>query len=107
MDEQELKEKKKEADRPRYREFTVTPGMCGFKVKIGCSEAYFEDVFRLGRAISDYLIDPQGVEKCFLGNDIRYNTAPLPGRIEPIPAPEYASCCAAERAQTMATGRPL
>jgi len=37
----EQAKKEGEVERKRYREFTVTPGMCGFKVKIGCSEAYF------------------------------------------------------------------
>jgi hypothetical protein len=57
--------------RKRYREFTVTPGLCGFKVRIGCSEAYFCLVGDLVKAIVDYLLDPQGTERKFQNEDIR------------------------------------
>ena len=70
MKEDEKKEKK------MYREFTVTPGIAGFKVKIGCSEVCFGDAESLGRAISVYLNDPQGVEKEFVNADQRIGAVP-------------------------------
>jgi hypothetical protein len=68
-----LDEAKNEVERPRYREFTVTPGLCGFKVKIGCSELYFEDVVQLGQHIANYLENPQKTERKFQEGDIRDN----------------------------------
>lgn len=38
-----------------YRKFTITPGMCGFKVEMGCSELYFGHVSALKAAINSYL----------------------------------------------------
>jgi hypothetical protein len=67
MDEQA----KQEVDRKRYREFIVTPGLCGFKVKIGCSEVYFATAQQLGGAITDYLLDPDTTERKFQNGDIR------------------------------------
>jgi hypothetical protein len=64
---------KQEVDRPRYREFTVTPGLCGFKVKIGCSEAYFGGAADLLNAIEKYMDDPQKTERRFMSNDIRFS----------------------------------
>ena len=55
----------------KYREFTVTPGMAGFKVKIGCSEVYFGDAKSLDLAISAYLKDPEAMEKKMTAGDIR------------------------------------
>jgi len=72
MKEDEKKEKK------MYREFTVTPGIAGFKVKIGCSEVYFGGTESLGRAIVVYLNDPQGVEKEFINADQRIGMVPQP-----------------------------
>jgi hypothetical protein len=62
---------KMEVKRDRYREFTVTPGLRGFKVKIGCSEVYFGDAMALCASISAYLHDPRGVEKEYQSKDIR------------------------------------
>ena len=73
MKEDEKKEKK------MYREFTVTPGIAGFKVKIGCSEVYFGGTESLGRAILVYLNDPQGVEKEFINADQRIGAVPQVG----------------------------
>ena len=61
-------------EKKRYREFTITPGLKGFKVKIGCSECYFTNVHTLSAAISDYLIDPQGYEKDTLAMDHRHSS---------------------------------
>lgn len=72
--------KKAELERKKYREFTVTPGVTGFKVKIGCSEVYFSDARVLAAAINDYLSDPQRTEQDFLRTDIRLAvTPPSPG----------------------------
>ena len=60
----------------KYREFTVTPGMAGFKVKIGCSEVYFGDAKALDLAISAYLKDPEAMEKKMTAGDIRNNPSP-------------------------------
>ena len=70
---------KPEVKRRRYREFTVTPGMCGFKVRIGCCELYFDDAGALAAEITDYLDDPQQVERKFLENDAR--------RVNEVPGP--------------------
>ncbi len=79
MDEQA----KQEVERKRYREFTVTPGVCGFKVKIGCSEAYFGTTAALGDAITDYLADPITKERRLLNSDIRFG-GPLAGAPTPL-----------------------
>jgi hypothetical protein len=55
----------------KYREFTVTPGMVGFKVSIGCRDAYFGDKDSVGKAIVDYLNDPQRVEEVYIEEDIK------------------------------------
>lgn len=60
----------------KYREFTVTPGIAGFKVRIGCSEAYFSDVWQLVNKITEYLNDPAGVEKQMLTDDQRFSVPP-------------------------------
>jgi hypothetical protein len=60
-----------EQNKKKYREFTVTPGMVGFKVKIGCSEAYFGDKDGVRQAICNYLNDPEEAEKFYLGLDMR------------------------------------
>ena len=60
----------------KYREFTVTPGIAGFKVRIGCSEAYFGDVWQLVNKITEYLNDPAGVEKQMLADDQRFSATP-------------------------------
>jgi hypothetical protein len=67
----------------KYREFTVTPGLVGFKVKIGCTEAYFGDKDSVGKAIAAYLNDPVATENEYLKSDMRnYNAPPVdePGR---------------------------
>ena len=66
----------------KYREFTVTPGMAGFKVQIGCSEVYFGDAKALDLAISAYLKDPEATEKKMTDGDMRHkqsNVAIVPG----------------------------
>jgi hypothetical protein len=73
---------KQEVERKRYREFTVTPGICGFKVRIGCSEAYFQSASQVGSAITDYMLDPQGTERKYLNVDIRVG-----GSLEPPTQP--------------------
>lgn len=65
-------------DKKRYREFTVTPGMNGFKVKIGCSELYFSTAQELANAITAYLNDPQGTEQFYQQADQRWRGI-LPG----------------------------
>jgi hypothetical protein len=72
------REREAKVERKRYREFTVTPGLRGFKVKIGCSEVYFADAIFTADAITDYLTNPQGTERKFLTMDIRLNSAPMP-----------------------------
>jgi hypothetical protein len=62
MDEDEKEE------RSSYREFIVTPGIVGFKVRIGCSEAYFGNKDDLRQAICNYLNDPQTEEKRYRRN---------------------------------------
>jgi len=57
-----------------YRGFNVVPGIHGFKVVIGCSELYFGSAEALHRALTRYLDDPQGTEKRFMEDDIRYGT---------------------------------
>jgi len=69
MKEDEKKEKKV------YREFTVTPGIVGFKVKMGCTEASFGDAESLGMVIVEYLI---------INADQRF------GGGAPVEAPGYA-----------------
>lgn len=69
---EEHEEKRKEAERLRYREFTVTPGMVGFKVKIGGSETYFSDAGSLAVAIGEYLEDPDDIEARYRQKDQRY-----------------------------------
>ena len=69
---------KQEVERKRYREFTVTPGFCGFKVRIGRSEAYFGSVDNLVTAIENYLQNPQATERKFQNADIR-----IGGTLEP------------------------
>lgn len=70
------KEKEKEQEQVakpqiRYKEFTVTPGMRGFKVKIGCAELYFGDTQTLLEAIRLYLQDPIKSVRHFTDKDIR------------------------------------
>jgi hypothetical protein len=60
-----------EAAKKMYREFTVTPGMVGFRVKIGCSEAYFGDAPSCLEAIDSYLKDPQETERQYQQDDQR------------------------------------
>jgi phosphoglucomutase len=62
----------------KYRDFSVVAGLVGFKVIIGCSEAYFGDVETLAKAIKNYLNDPEGTEKFFIGNDQRKRSEPVP-----------------------------
>jgi hypothetical protein len=92
--------KKREEERPRYREFTVTPGVCGFKVKIGCSEAYFKTALELADAIHLYLADPRGAERRFMSQDIRMGggiAIPL-GMMSPsVTAPGYLENCDSPR----------
>ena len=57
-------------ERKSYREFTVTPGMVGFKVKIGCSEAYFGNATDLKNALSEYLDDPIAATKKYQNNQV-------------------------------------
>jgi hypothetical protein len=83
MDEQA--KKKAEVEPKRYREFTVTPGMCGFKVKIGCSEAYFSTAPQLSDAIAEYLFDPQGTTDKMISGDIRLLSIPAGGADIPQP----------------------
>jgi len=81
---------KEEGDRPRYREFTVTPGLRGFKVRIGCSEAYFSNADHALAAIQAYMRDPQRTEINVLGGDIRLFTAnPAAGQATPVPEHQY------------------
>jgi hypothetical protein len=65
----------------KFRPFEVIPGLSGFKVKIGCSEAYFSTAHELKKAISLYLTNPQAVEEAYMKGDLRY-------RMEPIAVPE-------------------
>jgi hypothetical protein len=71
-----------EQNKKTYREFTVTPGMVGFKVKIGCSEAYFGDKDGVRQAICNYLNDPEEAEKFYLGLDMRNQAGMLAGTPE-------------------------
>jgi hypothetical protein len=50
----------------KFRSFEVIPGLSGFKVKVGCSEAYFSTAHELKRAISLYLTNPQAVEESYM-----------------------------------------
>ncbi len=87
MDEQAKIEAKDE--RKRYREFTVTPGLTGFKVRIGCSELYFSNTSALIAEIHNYLNDPQKTERKFQNENIR-----LSGSMEPPPEPTGPDCSA-------------
>jgi hypothetical protein len=53
----------------KYRNFSVTAGLRGFKVAIGCKEAYFSTVTEMEKAIHDYLENPEETEKKFLEGD--------------------------------------
>ena len=65
-----MDEDKKE-ERSLYREFTVTPGMVGFKIRIGCSELYFGDASSCLEAISGYMKTPQATERRYQRDDQR------------------------------------
>jgi len=45
------------------REFTVKKGVMGYIVTIGCQEAGFSNKEDLITAVTDYIYDPQGMEK--------------------------------------------
>ena len=45
------------------REFTVKKGVMGYIVTIGCQEAGFSNKEDLITAVTDYISDPQGMEK--------------------------------------------
>lgn len=92
----------------RYREFTVTPGITGFKVKIGCSEVYFSEASGLSLAITSYLSNPQAAEKEFLGRDMRFNGAiPTAGPLNPYETtPEAMAQALAMRDANVAAGIP-
>jgi hypothetical protein len=82
MDPETNQECEKSCEEPRrnqYREFTVTPGITGFKVKIGCSEAYFSSAEQLSTAIVAYLADPHGTERLYMTKDIRLTPCRLEG----------------------------
>ena len=85
----------------RYRNFTVTPGIVGFSVQMGCTLAFFGDAADLSAAICNYLTDPEGTEKRFLEADRRYHTGLPEGQIEPCFEPGIAETGAeAEPSQT-------
>jgi hypothetical protein len=75
----------------KFRSFEVSPGLSGFKVKIGCSEAYFSTAHELKKAISLYLTNPQAVEESYMKGDLRYGSIPVDPtpitRLEPVDAP--------------------
>jgi hypothetical protein len=75
----------------KFRPFEVVPGLSGFKVKVGCSEAYFSTAHELKRAISLYLTNPQAVEESYMKGDLRYGSIPVDPapitRLEPVDAP--------------------
>jgi hypothetical protein len=75
--EDKVKESPKQKAPARYREFTVTPGMYGFKVKIGCSELYFSTPEQLSNAIAIYLKTPDVSENFFRDHDHRLNPIPV------------------------------
>lgn len=85
-------DQKEEIKVPRYREFTVTPGVCGFKVKIGCSELYFSDIRVLSDAITEYLLNPQRTEELYLSRDKRLSSLFPQGqaRISGLSTPDTA-----------------
>lgn len=55
------------------RAFTVTPGVKGFVVQIGCQVAGFSNANDLLLSITEYLNDPDGMEE-------RLYSAPMRGR---------------------------
>lgn len=62
----------------------MTPGLCGFKVKIGCSELYFSGAGALAAEIQNYLADPQETKLKFQSADNRVNGGiPVPDQTEP------------------------
>jgi hypothetical protein len=67
----------------KFRPFEVIPGLSGFKVKIGCSEAYFSTAHELKKAISLYLTNPQAVEEAYVKGDLRYGIATGP-TVDPV-----------------------
>ena len=93
-------EMKKEEVRKTYREFTVTPGMSGFKVKIGCSEVYFTTAEKCALAVHGYLLNPQETEKLYQSTDQRGNKLACPTENDVV------SDRARANLQTEATGRP-
>jgi hypothetical protein len=77
MDEKEMEgtkevEGKKEArPRKKYRDILITPGMVGFKVKIGCAELYYANPKTLLKDLVRYLREPDITTREFLSKDQR------------------------------------
>lgn len=78
MESQEKKSGEPKKKVKKYRSFTVEPGLAGFKIKIGCSEAYFCNAEECKVAISEYLDDPQGAEERILSEDCRFDNGAIP-----------------------------
>ena len=80
MDEEMKAMEDKMEDRKWYRTFTVTPGLAGFEVKIGCSKVYFSNARECANEIMRYMQSPQETEKDYQGSDHRLNQA-----VDPVP----------------------
>jgi hypothetical protein len=97
--EKENKMKKESIEIPQFREITITPGVSGFKVKIGCSEVYFSGWNDLLCELTKYYKNPHKTEEYYLlcdhrkkdtqwgtgaigvlsGGNISFTNTPVPG----------------------------
>jgi lipopolysaccharide/colanic/teichoic acid biosynthesis glycosyltransferase len=72
MDDGAKMEKTKQ-QKDRWRAFSVTPGIVGWKIVIGCTEAYFGSAEDCRMAIDQYLTRPRSTEEIYMQNDQRFN----------------------------------
>jgi hypothetical protein len=88
----------------KFRPFEVTPGVSGFKVRVGCSELYFSTPHELKKAISLYLTNPVAVEEAYLKKDIRYSGPTV--QMEPAGLAEITRIEPPQEASRSLAGQP-